>query len=186
MQFSAVTLLITSLMANGLMASPFAAGDLVELNVEQREGGSIVQYGQSKRSMAPRADCGGWFQAECPKICRETDINSPECDTKNGGTNTVCDSLVNDLYGNRETVLQDKAQQICWKNEDGNTGCCIKWTKTVTGITKGDLIERADKIKSTCDANGISGKYNTVNIRDVCLSYCMSSGAGCKDESDFS
>ncbi|KAL1611931.1 hypothetical protein SLS60_000154 [Paraconiothyrium brasiliense] len=176
-------------MANGLMATPFAAGEegnFVELNVEQRENGSIVQYGESKRTVAQRADCGGFFQPSCPKSCHVTDLNSPECDDSNGGTNTVCDNLVNDLYGNRDTKLQDKAKQLCWKNEDGSTGCCIKWTKEVKDLTKGDLIERADKIKSTCQANGISGKYNTVNIRNVCLSYCMSSGAGCKDESDFS
>ncbi|KAF1958479.1 hypothetical protein CC80DRAFT_491038 [Byssothecium circinans] len=189
MQFSTVTLLITSLMATGLMATPFAAGEeanLVELRVEPRKGGSVVQYAEIKRSVAPRADCGKWFQPACPKQCKVTDISSPECDTKNGGTNSVCASLVNDLYGNRESALQDGAQQICWKNEDGKTGCCVKWTKKVPGITKGDLVGRADKIQSKCDANGISGKYNTVNIRNVCLSYCMSSGAKCKDESDFS
>lgn len=149
MQFSVVTVLMTSLVANGLMATPLAAGEetnLIELNIEQREGGSIVQYGNSKRSVAPRADCGGWFQPKCPpKSCHITDIKSPECHTKNGGTNSVCDSLVNDLYGNRETVLHNSAQQLCWKNEDGKTGCCIKWTKTVTGMNKGDLIDRADK-----------------------------------------
>lgn len=150
MQLSTVTLIMTSLMANGLMANPFALVEenkLLELSVEQRKGGSIVQYGESDRSIAPRADCGGWFQLECPKSCKVTNINTPECDSKNGGINTVCDNLVNDLYGNRDTALQEKAQQICWKNEDGNTGCCIKWTKAVPGITKGDLIERADKSK---------------------------------------
>jgi hypothetical protein len=147
MQFSTVTLLMASLMAKGLMANPFAAAeaDLVELKVEQREGGSVVQYG-SKRSLAPRADCGGWFQPACPKKCKVTDINAPECDSKkNGGTNEVCNALVNDLYGNRETKLQDGVQQLCWKREDGSTGCCIKWTKAVKDLTKGDLIDRADK-----------------------------------------
>lgn len=150
MQFSTLTLLMTSLMANGLLATPFAAPDETNyypLKIEQRSGGSIVQYGEVKRSLTARANCGGWFQPACPpKKCKVTDINAPECDTKkNGGTNTVCDALVNDLYGNRDTVLQGGAKQLCWKNEDNKTGCCVKWTKEVAGITKGDLIDRADK-----------------------------------------
>ncbi|KAF1849561.1 uncharacterized protein K460DRAFT_399680 [Cucurbitaria berberidis CBS 394.84] len=192
MQFSTVTLLMASLMATGLMASPTAGPDetsVYELKSEKREGGSIVQYGEVKRSLAPRKDCGGWFQPPCPpKTCHETALDKPECDgKKNGGTNSVCSELINDLYGNKDTELVKGAQQICWKNDaTGKTGCCIKWTKAVPGLKKNDLIERGDKIKSTCDTNGISGKYNTVNLKGVCLSYCMSIGAGCKDESDFS
>ena len=148
MQFYTTTVLMASLMANGLMANPFALGEdanLVELSVEQREGGSIVQYAENKRDLTPRADCGGFFQPACPKLCRTSDINTPECDDKNGGTNTVCDNLVNDLYGNKDTALQENTKQICWKNENGKTGCCIKWTKKVPGITKGDLTPQADK-----------------------------------------
>lgn len=150
MQFTTTTLLITSLMASGLMATPFAdpEPDLVELSSEQHEGGSIVQYGEDKRSMAPRADCGGFFQPACPKTCKKWSLEEPECDDKNGGTNNVCENLLNDLFGNQSIELQKDAKQLCWKNEDGKTGCCVKWTKTVPGLTKGDLKEHANKSTS--------------------------------------
>jgi hypothetical protein len=136
---------MTSLMATGLMASPTAGPDetsVYELKSEKREGGSVVQYGEVKS--------GGWWQPECPPpTCHETALASPECDSKkNGGTNSVCDNLVNDIYGHQDTELIEGAQQLCWKNDaTGKTGCCIKWTKAVPGLKKYDLIERADKSK---------------------------------------
>jgi hypothetical protein len=146
MQFSTINLLVAGLMAQGLLASPFTgeeARDLFEMNVEQREGGSIVTYGETKRSLAPRADCGGWFQPACPKTCKVVSKDTPECDDKNGGTNDVCNNLLNDLYGNSGVKLGSEARQICWKGADAKTGCCIKWTKAVDQLTKGDLTERA-------------------------------------------
>jgi hypothetical protein len=139
---------MSSLMATGLMATPFAEPDetnVYELKVEQRKGGSVVQYGEVKRSLVLRAECGGWFQKKCPpKTCHITPLLNPKCDSKNGGTNAVCDALVNDIYGNREKKLEEGARQLCWQNENGKTGCCIKWTEDVKDITKGDLIEHAD------------------------------------------
>lgn len=151
MQISTITLLLTSLMAHGIMATPLASAEeseFYELKVEQRDGGSIVQYGENKRSLAPRAnDCGGWFQPKCPKVCHPTDIDQPQCDKKNGAVNTICDNLVNDLFGNQNDKLNAKTQSICYKADNGKNGCCIQWTTPKEGFYKGDFKEHAEKSK---------------------------------------
>lgn len=159
--------IISSLLANGMMASPFAApesDDLVVTYIEPAHtggGGSLIYYGDSAGATERRSvdnddnsedfenfsefEKRAWWGPAQPKECK-TDEH-PECDDENGGSNDICADLVDNLVANSAQRIPEGTRQICEKNDDGKTACCIKWTRVIPELTKGDLHTHAEKSK---------------------------------------
>ncbi|KAF7155895.1 hypothetical protein CNMCM5623_008775 [Aspergillus felis] len=149
MHFNNMTLMLVSILALGVVASPVpeqstTSGWVEHYRETSKSGGTLIYYGpqDGTQTAEPEAKIQ---QRSCGSTSK-----APVCDSSNGARNGNCNGLVSELYDNSDVAIDVKPRQICYQGDSAkNTFCCVSWHNPIPGLKKGDLAPYANASKST-------------------------------------
>lgn len=175
--------------ASSLAASPLStaptnrnnSSPLVELHREQAQGseGYLIYLGSLTATATATATAGtttglpkAWDIQKRASPCLKSET---KCSTSHSARNGNCDELVAELGGDSRTLLVPNTRQVCYKGDSSkNDQCCLSVGNVISKLSKGDVVDSAATLLSTCTESGISGKMTNVLLKETCTSVCLS------------
>ncbi|KAK1763901.1 hypothetical protein QBC33DRAFT_622604 [Phialemonium atrogriseum] len=144
---------------------------LIVIDVSQDGNNTLTWYADVPGSEAKRS---GLEAAGAPLEARACGSVAVSCFGSNLADATNCANLISALRRDPFRQLSQSPRAVCLGQGGGE--CCVSWSKAVSGLEQGDLLNGANFVLQDClkSGNRVSGLTRNVQLQSSCVTECLS------------
>ncbi|KAH8897499.1 hypothetical protein GQ53DRAFT_818764 [Thozetella sp. PMI_491] len=156
--------------AGTIVAAPSSAlateDGLVLLSTSALPNGQVLSfYGVNSAEDTSDASFNVFSPADCGS-------NTITCSEDHRATTSSCNSLIAAIDQSKSSDVPESPRSICI---EGSDRCCVSWSRAVSGLKKGFLVNGARKTLSGCTwESKVSGRSKDTLLASTCVNQCLS------------